>query len=303
MYLPYEIPDAQVLISVKTYPLPSSKYGELVCTAGFLADGKWIRLYPIPFRDLPYDNRYSKYNWITLDLIRRTEDPRPESYRPKFGADKIKVGEKIETGTGKKRDWAERKKYVLKEVFHSMSDLIQLAKSDEKKSLATLKPAEIVDLVVEQDERDWKKKWQDQLRQYDLFDLDERGEGKKREVLPKVPYKYSYKFLSQGDTKPRKLMIEDWEIGMLYWHCLHQSNGDEKQANCLVKQKYFDDFALKKDIYLFLGTTAQYHSVGPDPFVIIGLFTPPKSQENITKEIPESTLKTEGIKQQSLFDF
>lgn len=300
MYLPYEIPDAQVLISVKTYPLPSSKYGELVCTAGFLHDGKWIRLYPIPFRGLPYDNRYSKYHWVTLDLVRNKSDFRPESYRPKFGIDKIKVGEKIDTG--KNRDWAERKKYVLKEVFTSMNDIIRLAKSSEKKSLATLKPSQIIDFVIEEDQRDWKQQWQEQLLQYDLFDLDETGKGKKRDVVAKVPYKYSYKFLSQGDTQPRKLMIEDWEIGMLYWHCLRQCSGDERQANRLVKQKYFDDFCVKKDIYFFLGTTLRYHSVSPNPFVIIGVFVPPKAEENSVKEISQSTLKIDRVKQQPLFD-
>jgi hypothetical protein len=39
MYLPPEIPKARVLITVKTYPLPSGKYEELVCTAGVLEDG------------------------------------------------------------------------------------------------------------------------------------------------------------------------------------------------------------------------------------------------------------------------
>jgi hypothetical protein len=42
MYLPDEILGAKVLITVKTYPQPSSKYNELVCTAGFL-EGKWVR--------------------------------------------------------------------------------------------------------------------------------------------------------------------------------------------------------------------------------------------------------------------
>ena len=31
-----EIPRAKVFITVKTYPQPSDKYGELVCTAGLL---------------------------------------------------------------------------------------------------------------------------------------------------------------------------------------------------------------------------------------------------------------------------
>lgn len=301
MYLPYELPNTRVLITVKTYPQPSDKYDELVCTAGFLPDGKWIRLYPVPFRALPYNSQYSKYHWVALDLVRNTKDFRPESYRPKFGIDAIVVGEKIDTGTN--RDWAERKKYALREVFTSMEEVIQLAKDSEKKSLATLKPREVVDFVIEEVERDWKPKWRDQLRQYNLFDLDEKGEGKTREVIPKVPYKYSYRFLSEGDTKPRTLMIEDWEIGMLYWNCLRQCHGDERQANRLVKQKYFDDFCFKKDLHLFLGTTLQYHARNaPDPFVIIGVFVPPKPKVSEVKDVPPSTLKTDGVQQQPLFD-
>src|SRR5260370_37177192 len=74
------------------------------------------------------------------------------------------------------------KKHVLREVFTSMDDIIQLAKSDERKSLATLKPREIVDFVIEEDERNWKQKWKDQLLQDNLFDLDERGQGKVRKA-------------------------------------------------------------------------------------------------------------------------
>lgn len=60
----------KVLVVVKTYPTLSSKYDELVCTAGFLEDGHWIRIYPIPFRKLEYERRYSKYDWVEIDLDR-----------------------------------------------------------------------------------------------------------------------------------------------------------------------------------------------------------------------------------------
>ena len=46
----------RVLITVKTYPTISTKYDELVCTAGFREDGTWIRVYPIPFRKKSYKN-------------------------------------------------------------------------------------------------------------------------------------------------------------------------------------------------------------------------------------------------------
>ncbi|MCF8054554.1 MAG: hypothetical protein K9K75_04975 [Deltaproteobacteria bacterium] len=55
-----------VFITVKTYPTLSSKYDELVCTAGILDDGSWVRIYPLPFRKLDYEKKYKKYQWIKL---------------------------------------------------------------------------------------------------------------------------------------------------------------------------------------------------------------------------------------------
>lgn len=57
----------KVLITVKAYPNPSTKYGETVCCAGIDIDtGKWIRLYPIPFRDLDSAKQFSKYTIIEI---------------------------------------------------------------------------------------------------------------------------------------------------------------------------------------------------------------------------------------------
>ena len=70
-------------------------------------------------------------------------------------------------------------------------------------------------------------------------------------------------------------MIEDWEIGALYWKCLRSTNGDEKAALEKVRNKYYDDLAKTKDIYLFLGTTSEGHRRRwTNPFVIIGVFYP-----------------------------
>jgi hypothetical protein len=71
----------KVLITVKTYPIPSRKYGELVCTAGVAKDGDFIRLYSINLRDLPYSKQYKKYQWIEIKAERhRGRDTRKESW-------------------------------------------------------------------------------------------------------------------------------------------------------------------------------------------------------------------------------
>jgi hypothetical protein len=274
-YLPDELPKAKVLITVKTYPLPSQSYVELVCTAGLLNGEKWIRIYPVSFRFLQDNQQYQKFNWIELDLKRRTKDFRPESYRPKMGVDEqIRVLDKVGTAN----DWAARKSYITKEVFTSMNKVIELAKGPAKKSLATLKPKEVIDFRWEVEEREWKQSWQEQRKQLNFFETPTQQGNNQKPILKKVPYKFSYKFLSDDDTKPREMMIEDWEIGALFWNCLYQKGGDEKAALALVKQKYLEEFS-KKDLYFFMGITFKFHNVGPNPFVIIGVFYPPKTPQ------------------------
>ena len=63
----------RVLITVKTYPLPSDKYTELVCTAGILEDGSLIRLYPIDYRYRDYWQWYKKYQWIEVEIDKNSK--------------------------------------------------------------------------------------------------------------------------------------------------------------------------------------------------------------------------------------
>ncbi len=101
----------KILITVKTYPIPSSKYDELVCTAGVTESGDFIRLYPIKYRDLPFSQQYQKYQWIEVEVEKHCgRDNRKESYRP-IDDTLRKLGEPIPTQTG---DWSERAHFVLR---------------------------------------------------------------------------------------------------------------------------------------------------------------------------------------------
>ncbi len=148
------MPVTKVLIAVKTYPTLSTKYDELVCTAGFLEDGSWVRIYPIPFRKLDYDKRYSKYDWVEIDLVKNGLDFRPESQKPKSIETAFNVVGHINTDNS----WNERKNIVLKKVYTNLTKLI--AETKDKKiaiSLATFKPTEILDFIIEPVEREWNR--------------------------------------------------------------------------------------------------------------------------------------------------
>lgn len=260
----------KVLIAVKTYPAISGKYEELVCTAGFLEDGTWIRIYPIQFRKKSYNEQYRKYDWVEVDLVKNTGDFRPESYRPRSHDTGIKILGHLDTTA----NWAERKRFVLGKVYYNLSELIAEAKNkDICTSLAVFRPSRIMDFTIEEVGREWDKaklaKLEAERLQGKLFQQPENP----FDVVRKLPYKFSYVF-ADNQGKQSKLMIEDWEIGQLYWNCLARHGGDERKATADVRKKYFDDFAKTKDLHLFLGTSQVHHYVSHNPFMIIGTFHP-----------------------------
>lgn len=264
----------KVFITVKTYPTLSKKYDELVCTAGILDDGSFVRIYPLPFRKLDYENRYKKYQWMELPLVKNEKDPRPESYKV-TDMSKVKlIGEPI----GTEQLWAKRKEIIFEKntVYTDLGELIEKANRNEL-SLALFKPTEIVDFIIEETEREWDRESLNTLRakldQFSLFQTPEEVEKEFR-VVQKLPYTFSYRF-KDCKGKESTLMIGDWEIGALYWNCLKQCEGNEEKALELVRKKYMEEFT-GKDLYLFLGTTRQFHGWAKNPFVIIGVFYPPQ---------------------------
>lgn len=260
----------RIFIVVKTYPTISKEYSELVCTAGILEDGSWIRLYPVPFRKLDIDQKYPKYTWIEIEVMRNTKDFRPETYRPNLSTISVEA-------KSKKADWDERRRIILrnKKVHVNLQELIKKAKSDGT-SLAIFKPTKVIDFFAEAVERDWDQNKLVILKglsqQLNLFQTPEEI-VEEFKIVPKVPYKFSYKF-EDDSGKQSTMMIEDWEIGMLYFNCLRRANGDECFAISKVREKYFDEFKTR-DLHFFLGTTIKFHNIAPNPFIIIGAFYPP----------------------------
>lgn len=266
----------KVLITVKTYPSLSCKYDELVCTAGFLEDGRMVRIYPVQFRKRDYDQQYKKYDWIELDLVKNTSDFRPESFRPVGHSTPINIIGHLNTD----HNWAERKPIVLHKVYDDLTVLIDEAHNKEIcTSLAVFKPKEIIDFVAEKVSSEWDKEKlaiiEAERKQLGLFDSQE---DRIFQVVKKLPFKFSY-ILTDKNGKQSKMMIEDWEIGQLFWNCLARHEGNENKAVADVRKKYFDDFAKTKDLHLFLGTTKLNHYVSKNPFMIIGTFHPKKGDQ------------------------
>jgi hypothetical protein len=254
----------KVLITVKTYPIPSSKYDELVCTAGVNEYGDFVRLYPINFRDLPYTQQYRKYQWIEVDAEKHTgRDSRKESYRPDCST-LTKLGEVIPTKGG---DWSERAKFALAKQSQSLEELMERQAID-RTSLGIFKPKSIRDLVISNDSPDWKPRFLEELRQARIW--EDRTASK--EPPRKLPFKFHYHFACEDPrcTQNHKMMIEDWEVGALYWKLVDQGATPE-EASRKVRSKFLGDLcAENKETYFFVGTVLAH----PKTWVVIGVFYP-----------------------------
>lgn len=265
----------RILITVKTYPTLSRKYGETVCTAGLRPDGSWVRIYPVPFRRLEDAEQYRKFDWVDVELLRNHSDPRPETYKP---TDYDHFVPSAHMGTD--QNWRERRKLLLEtaSVFDRLDPLMEDAKAN-RRSLAIFKPTKIRGVIWEDEEREWDAGKLSEMRsksqQREIFAEDRWRETFK--IIPKLPYSFSYQF-TDAAGRNSTMQILDWECGQLYWNCVRRNGGDEDDALEKVRMKYLDEFG-KRDVHFLLGTTQQFHGFAPNPWVIIGIFAPPHEHQ------------------------
>ena len=247
----------RVLITVKTYPTPASKGAEVSCTAGITDDGKWIRLFPIPFRFMGGEKQFSKYQWIEI-AAKKSTDARKESFEVDIDTLKI-VSDPLPT----KDAWKSRKEKVLPLLAPSLCYLKRSRKLTGD-TLGFFKPKTIHKFVIEHDTPDWTPSEYKKLLQYSIYDKQHL------EPLEKIPFKFSYRFTcDEPNCRGHKLVCVDWELGQSYRQWKQKYNDKWEWA---IINRFETDMILRYDTYFFVGTVHGY----PGSWIIIGLFYPPR---------------------------
>ena len=184
---------------VKVYPSPSKKYGETVCTAGITRDGKWLRLFPVPYRTLPKERQFEKWHWIRAYITKASEKlNRPESH--KIDPDSIELLGKIPAGKG----WGERERYFAPYVSKSLEELLVKQKQSNT-SLGSFRPKKVLDFIIKPSTEDWSTAQQGILNQMDLF-------HERHKQLDKIPYQFRYRFICDDERCPGGV---SWRIKMV----------------------------------------------------------------------------------------
>jgi hypothetical protein len=261
----------ELLILVKTYPHPSSKYRETTCVAAVTRAGHLRRIFPVSYRLLDGDQRFQKWEWIKANVSKAPNDHRPESYR-------IDVDSIVRPGTvlGTKNNWAERRQWIGAHLVESFSAL-EARRQATSQTLGLIRPTLLLGLdITPEKEKDWTEKERAHLMTEGLFDSDT---ARKRLPLRKLPYTFHYRYVSEtpNGREEHRHMITDWEAGALFWNC-HRSHGPRWEQP--FRQKLEHEFA-QKDLLFLMGTMHRF----PDQWLIIGLIYPPKQLQPATTQL------------------
>ncbi len=247
----------KVLVVVKTYPNPSMKHDETVCTAGITESGEWLRIYPVPFRYLPLEQRYKKYQWIELGLTSQghANDQRRESREPDMSSLRI-LGEPLPTSAG----WKQRRE-IVDPMPHSTLQELKQAWARDYTSLGIIRPTEVLDLEITKGDAKWSPKHEAKMSRPRLF-------GKTKD-LERIPYRFHYIFRCDDAPEPHRLMFEDWELGALFLK-ERRAKGDHMALDS-VRDKFLNVMCgTSRDTRFFVGSRHPYNQ-----WLVIGLFCPP----------------------------
>ncbi len=253
----------QLLVTVKAFPNISPTLGEVVCVAGIRMDTdrpEWARLFPVPFRDLPFADRFAKYQLIGLQASKPAgSDTRPESWLPNNNS--LQPGKKIKTS----QNWAERKSIVLPLEVESMCEVRRREQRDGT-SLAVFRPADVEEFIIEPASDEWDPAKQAVIDQPSLLFPN-------KSKLEKIPFRFKYRYRCADRRCPtHSQSIIDWEMAAAARN-FRKSYGSGVELQQKLRERWLDKmWGPDMESRLFVGNQAAY----PESFLVLGVFRPKK---------------------------
>ena len=99
----------------------------------------------------------------------------------------------------------------------------------------------------------------------------------------KVPFKFQYQFdCDDSRCTGHQMMIEDWEVGALYWRLIDEGRSQDEAAQGVRERFLHDLCGPTRDTHFFVGTVLAH----PKSWVVIGVFWPQISMKKAKVEQP-----------------
>jgi hypothetical protein len=250
----------RVLITVKAAPNPSASYGETVCVAGLRLDldtPGWVRLYPINFRDLESEQRFRKYDIVTLRAKPARNDRRVESWKPDMNS--LRMERHLPA-------WTPRRSHVEPYITSSMCAVLAAVRTAPPgASLAAVEPARVGGVDIER-HPGWTSDEQAKIDQY-VGQLDLLGSDRAALQAPRLKGWYRYRCHDVGCSGHRQGIL-DWEFVALQRRLRHLP--DDELARELRAKFLSELCGPNRRTVFFVGNQAKREHV----FSVIGVYYP-----------------------------
>ena len=236
--------ETEAIVIIKAVPQVGEKHGETVGCACIDLDGNWLRLYPVPFRDLDPKKQFRRWDRIKFKYLMPKNDNRCESRR--IIPDSLEIVGKL----AKK----ERRNFLDKLIVTNLKK-----EREQNRSLALLE-AEIIDFKVE------KKSKEDIQKQQEQFSKSRERQDffykKTNKAYTPCPYKFKYNYRTEDGE--REGTCQDWKIEATYYKWANKYG--ESDALDKIKKVFGEEYP-SKGMLLVMGTHSQY----PDTWLINGI--------------------------------
>lgn len=235
---------AKTVVLIKAAPVIGKKHGETVCCAGIDIYGKWHRMYPVSFRLLEDAKRFSRWDIVTYNWRRPTDDDRTESRH--VDSQSLEIA-----GSLKK---SERANFLDNHIVTSLK-----AETEAGRSLALLRPV-IKEFVITPKAKTEVEAEQRKIDNYHAqSDMFAPAPG-----VPRIACPYEFKYKYRTDDGDRTGTCQDWETEATFYKWRNEYG--EVGAISHMQETYGQTLP-KRGLYFAMGT----HSLHRDTWLINGL--------------------------------
>lgn len=225
-----------------------------MCCAGITEDtGDLLRLYPIRFRRLKEEERFTRFDLVEMTITKTSSDSRPESYRvDEDSIHLIKDAPKL-TDEQKVMLW---KPHIAPSIKDLLDDNRQTGRS-----LGIIRPDPgslkfIIGQPTESDSAD--QAVAELVYKQQMSFLEEP-----LKPLERPKYSFSYQFTCAGH--PHRHQIHDWEVQTTFIN-YRKRYGSEAEDLKMMTQEYQERIP-QRNLHFIMGTMKMH----PKTFILIGL--------------------------------
>lgn len=233
----------EVVVLVKAVPQVGAKHGETVCCAGVNRECQWRRLYPVRFRRLQNDAKFTRWQFLSYRACRPVHDSRAESRH--VYEDSLEPGSMLSE--------KERPAFIDRITFPSAKHAGNLGRS-----LTIVRPVNIEFSIKPRKEADYDalcRAYEQAAKQKSFLDADLKA-------FRPPPFRFRVRF-EDGDGSHNH-ECGDWETIAAFTKWREQYG--EQRAIKDLSDKYNNEYQ-RKGMVIALGTMAKR----PKTWMLLGL--------------------------------